>query len=130
MPFQQGLSRGNLFNNIEDRWTKENPNPNAFYPRLTPGTINENYTRSTHWIANGRYIRLKTLQLNYKLPKSFVNRVKLKNADIFFSGVNLLTFSPFKLWDAELGDGSDAAYPGGAKYPNTAIYSLGINVNF
>ena len=130
VPFQQGLSRGNLFNNIEDRWTKENPNPNAFYPRLTPGTINENYTRSTHWIANGRYIRLKTLQLNYKLPKSFVNRVKLKNADIFFSGVNLLTFSPFKLWDAELGDGSDAAYPGGAKYPNTATYSMGINVNF
>ncbi|WP_082893578.1 SusC/RagA family TonB-linked outer membrane protein [Rufibacter ruber] len=130
VPFQQGLSRGNLFNNIEDRWTVENPNPNAFYPRLGAGTINDNYARSTWWIANGRYMRLKTAQLAYKLPKSFVSKAKMANADIFFSGVNLLTFSPFKLWDVELGDGSDAAFPGGAMYPNVATYSLGFNLNF
>ena len=130
VPFQQGLSRGNLFNNINDRWTVENPDPNAFYPRLGAGTINDNFARSTKWIQNGRYIRLKSLQLTYRLPKHFVSNAKLKNAEIFFSGVNLLTISPFKLWDAELGDGSDAAYPGGARYPNIATYSVGFNLNF
>lgn len=130
VPFQQGLSRGNLFNNINDRWTVENPDPNAFYPRLGAGTINDNFARSTKWIQNGRYIRLKSLQLTYRLPKNFVSNAKLKNAEIFFSGVNLLTISPFKLWDAELGDGSDSAYPGGARYPNIATYSVGFNLNF
>lgn len=130
VPFQQGLSRGNMFNNVTDRWTVENPDPNAFYPRLGAGTINDNYTRSSWWIQNGRYLRLKSLQLTYKLPKLLVNRFKLQNADVFFSGVNLLTFSPFKLWDAELGDGSDVKYPGGARYPNVATYSIGFNLNF
>lgn len=130
VPFQQGLSRGNMFKNATDRWTVENPDPNAFYPRLGAGTINDNYTRSTWWIQNGRYLRLKSLQLTYKLPKAFVNKAKLKNADVFFAGTNLFTLSPFKLWDAELGDGSDAAYPGGARYPNIAAYSVGINLNF
>lgn len=131
VPFQQGLSRGNMFNNVTDRWTVENPNPNAFYPRLGAGTINDNYTQSSWWIQNGRYLRLKSLQLTYKLPKQVVNRFKLQNADVFFSGVNLLTFSPFKLWDAELGDGnSEEKYPGGARYPNVATYSIGFNLNF
>lgn len=130
IPFQQGLSRGNLFSNATDRWTVENPNPNAFYPRLGVGTINDNYTRSTWWIQNGRYVRLKTLQLAYKLPKRFLNKMKFQNAQIFFSGVNLWTLSPFKMWDPELGDGSSSAYPGGAGYPNVATYSLGFNLNF
>ncbi len=131
IPFQQGLSRGNMFNNVTDRWTVQNPDPNAFYPRLGAGTINDNYTQSSWWIQNGRYLRLKSLQLNYKLPKVIINRFKLQNADVFFSGVNLLTFSPFKLWDAELGDGnSGEKYPGGARYPNVATYSLGFNLNF
>lgn len=129
VPFQQGLSRGNTFKNITDRWTIENPNPEAFYPRLGAGTINDNYTRSSWWIQSGRYLRLKSLQLNYKLPQQLVSKLKLKNADVFFSGVNLLTISPFKLWDAELGDGSDG-YPGGARYPNVATYSIGFNLNF
>lgn len=130
IPFQQGLSRGNMFNNVNDRWTVENPNPDALYPRLSSGTINDNYTRSSWWIQNGRYLRLKTLQLGYKLPKQFIKRFGLQNADVFFQGVNLLTFSSFKLWDAELGDGSNSAYPGGARYPNIASYSLGLNFNF
>lgn len=129
VPFQQGLSRGNMFENATDRWRVDNPNPHAFYPRLGAGTINDNYTRSTWWIQSGRYLRLKSLQLLYKLPKDFVSKARMTNADIFFAGTNLLTFTPFKLWDAELGDG-DNSYPGGAKYPNIATYSIGINLNF
>ena len=44
--------------------------------------------------------------------------------NIFFSGYNMLTWSPFKFWDVELGDGR------GTRYPNIKMYSLGININF
>jgi len=124
VPFQQGLSRGNLFNNIEDRWTVENPNPNAFYPRLGNGTINENYTQSTWWMQSGRYLRLKNIQLDYGLPKKLVSILGFKNANLFLQAVNVLTFSPFKLWDVELGNGR------GANYPNISTYSIGLNVDF
>ncbi|MFR7602648.1 MAG: hypothetical protein ACLUYV_01905 [Alistipes shahii] len=53
-----------------------------------------------------------------------MKRIHINNARIFIQGVNLLTFSKFKLWDVELGDGR------GAKYPNIGSVSLGINFNF
>ncbi|RPE14314.1 TonB-dependent receptor [Chitinophaga lutea] len=124
MPFQQGLARGNLFDNITDRWTESNPNPNAFYPRLMAGSLNDNYTASTWWVKNSNYLRLKTLQLSYNLPSAWMQRLRLKSANIFLQGVNLLTFSPFKLWDVEVGNGR------GAAYSSTRSYTAGIAVNF
>lgn len=124
LPFQQGLSRGNLMDNIADRWTVENPNPNAFYPRLGSGSINDNFAASSWWVKKADYLRLKTLQLSYNLPKSWTGRVGLKSANIFLQGVNLVTFTPFKLWDVELDNGR------GDKYPNTASYTAGLAINF
>lgn len=124
MPFQQGLSRGNLFSNINDRWTEKNPKQDVFYPRLMAGSLNDNYAASTWWIKNSDYIRLKTLQLSYNLPDAWMKRMKLKSANIFLQGVNILTFSPFKLWDVEVGNGR------GAAYSSTKSYSAGVAVNF
>lgn len=123
-PFQQGLSRGNVLSNINDRWSIENPDPNAFYPRLTPGTINDNYEASTWWLKNGRYMRLKSLQLTYNLSKSFLKRSSLKDAYLFLEGINLLTFSPFKIYDVELGNGR------GDNYPNTRTFAVGFGFSF
>lgn len=124
VPFQQGGNRGNLFANIDDRWTPANPNPNSFYPRLTFGSINENYKTSTWWVKNGRYVRLKSLELGYTLPKSWISRVGLKSARIYLLGNNLFTFSQFKLWDVELGSGR------GTNYPNLSTYSAGLSLKF
>ena len=124
MPFSQGLSRGNLFSNIVDRWTEENPSQKVFYPRLMDGTLNDNYAASTWWLKSGRYLRLKNVQLTYALPKHFLKKFGCESAEIFLQGVNVLTFTPFKLWDIELGDGR------GAQYPPTSSYSIGFNLNF
>ncbi len=124
MPFQVGLNRGNLLSNIEDRWTIDNPSQDVFYPRLSDGNINSNYQYSTWWLKNGKYLRLKNLQVNYELPKSLTKRIKAGNASIFVSGYNLLTWSPFDFWDVELGDGR------GTRYPNVSTYTVGISLNF
>ncbi len=124
-PFMQGFTRGNIMSNISDRWTEENPKPDAFYPRLSPSsTTNLNYEPSTWFLKPTHYIRLKNLQLTYTLPSSFVKRIRMQDASVFFMGVNLFTISPFKLWDVEHGDGK------GNSYPNTASYSLGLNIKF
>ena len=123
LPFSQGSSRGNLLSNITDRWTEENPRQNAFYPRLSIGNINMN-EESTWWLKDTDYLRLKNIELSYRLPDHWMKRIHLDNARIFIQGVNLLTFSSFKIWDVELGDGR------GARYPNIASVSLGVNFNF
>lgn len=124
MPFSVSMSRGNLLSNIEDRWTIDNPRQNAFYPRLSDGSPNSNYKTSNWWLKNGRYMRLKDLQLNYQIPKELAKKIHLSGASIFFAGYNLFTWSPFKFWDVELGDGR------GTRYPNIKTYSLGLNINF
>ena len=127
-PFNGGGGSGNLYSNIDDRWTEENPDQNAFYPRLSYGSettssIN-NFQKSTWWVRNMNFLRLKTLQLSYNLPKPWVNKVHLKNAAVYVMGTNLFTLSRFKLWDPELNTDN------GASYPNTISYSVGINFTF
>jgi TonB-linked SusC/RagA family outer membrane protein len=125
MPFRNGDARGSLYKNITDRWTPENPNPNAFYPRLSYSDINQNYSaNSTHWLRNGKFLRLKTLDFGYTFPKTYFKKLGVQNLRLYFIGYNLFTISPFKLYDPEMGDGN------GTKYPNIKTYSLGLNVSF
>ena len=128
---------GNIFKGmLDNRWvdadTAEtlgipaNENPNASYPRLSyqgDNASNNNYRNSTFWLKNGRYLRLKTIDVGYTLPKSIVNKMHFNNIRIFLVGTNLLTWSSFKTWDPEMGD------PRGESYPLTKSITMGISVN-
>lgn len=126
MPFRSGAARGSVYENILDRWTPENPSQDAFYPRLSYGAdINQNYSAtSSHWLMNGRFLRLKTLDFGYTFPKTTFTKLGVKNMRLYFIGYNLLTISPYKMFDPEMGDGS------GTRYPNIKTYSLGLNASF
>lgn len=116
---------------VDDRWISRDisgdpatENPNASYPRLEYENQNgNNRQRSTFWLQDGSYLRLKTLELGYTLPKSIVNKIHFNKIRIFFIGTNLFTFSNFKLWDPEL-----SKTDGGA-YPISKSLTLGLTVN-
>lgn len=123
---------GNIFQDIaeSDRWISKEisgdpatENPNASYPRLSYGENKNNQQESTYWLRDGSYLRLKTLEVGYTLPKSIVNKAHLNNFRVFFIGSNLLTFSNFKMWDPEMGSSN------GAKYPLSRTLTLGLSVN-
>lgn len=127
-PFQGNGGTGNLFSNIGDRWTVDNPSQDVFYPRLAYGSDKDgninNFRTSTWWQHNMDFIRLKTLQISYNLPKSWLSKLHVKNAAVYVMGNNLFTLSKFKLWDPELNTSN------GTKYPNTSTYSAGVNFTF
>ena len=102
-------------------WTPENPG--VKYPRMTTGAIDNNNQLSTFWMANGRYLRLKNLELGYTLPKRIANKIAMQSLRVYLSGVNLFTFSPFKLWDPDLQTGA-------TNYPNNRIINLGLTIGF
>ncbi|HUP14078.1 MAG TPA: hypothetical protein VM187_17780, partial [Niastella sp.] len=79
---------------------------------------------SSWWMQSGRYLRLKNIELNVNLPKRWVNKAGLGNANLFVQGVNVFTITPFKMWDVELGNGR------GATYPNITTFSAGIDISF
>ena len=125
-PFSQGSSYGNVYTQVLDRWTEENPNPNAFYPRLsTNETSTTNYQTSTWWIKRADYLRLKQAELGYTFnDNAFLKKNHFKKLRLFLSGTNLLTFSKWDFWDPELGDGN------GAQYPNISTFNLGCRMTF
>ena len=125
---------GNIFKDmISDRWIdsetaaklglQANENPNASYPRLSYGGNNNNQQTSTFWMRDGRYIRLKNLDIGYTLPKSFVNKLHFNNIRIYIAGSNLITWSNFKTWDPE------SANSRGEDYPLTRSVTMGLSVN-
>jgi hypothetical protein len=70
------------------------------------------------------FMRLKSAQIAYNLPSTFLNRAGIRNSSIYLQGINLLTFSKFKLWDPELNTNN------GSSYPNVRTVSLGMNLRF
>lgn len=125
---------GNVMKGIlEDRWVdaetaaqlgiQANENPNASYPRLSYGGSNNNQQGSTFWLRDGRYLRLKNMDIGYTLPKEVTTRYRMTDVRIFIAGSNLLTWSKFKLWDPE------STQPRGEEYPLTRSITLGLSAN-
>lgn len=107
-----------------DHWSEDNRNLYAAWPRLSDQVIDNNTQTSTWFMRNGAFVRLKSVELGYTLPKdSFVSKVKISSFRIYVSGTNLLNFSAFKLWDIEMGGN-------GLGYPIQKVFNLGVNVNF
>lgn len=119
---------GNVYANITDRWTEENPRHDVFYPRLAFGNDQagnqNNFVNSTWWLKDMSFLRLKTLQLSYFLPREWTQKIGVNNASVYMMGMNLFTLSKWKLWDPELNTGN------GNSYPNSSSYTIGINFNF
>lgn len=107
-----------------NRWTEENPNPNAKYPRLDIQDNQNNNRVSTYRMHDAGFTRLKNAELGYTLPRRLTDRVFVRSLRLYLSGNNLLTFSKFKLWDPELGSGN------GASYPPNRMFTAGLNINF
>ena len=116
-PFQEGIGVGNR--NVikyiaDDYFSEDKGNFDAKYPRLglLTSEIKNNQVNSTYWMRNGSFMRLKNLEIGYRIPYG----------RIYVSGSNLLTFSPFDLWDPELS--------GWNSYPLQRTVNVGLQLNF
>jgi TonB-linked SusC/RagA family outer membrane protein len=119
------LVNGQILADAADkRWSLDNQNPNAEYPRFSLAYNENNRQASTFYQKDMSFIRIKNAEMGYTLPKAFVSKAKITNVRIYAQAVNLLTFSKFKLWDPEL----DASY--GNIYPQMKTISFGASLNF
>jgi len=108
----------------DNRWTEENPDSNAKYPKLT--ALNDNagtIMTSTYWLRNASFLRAKNIQVGYSFPRSALKKMNLSQLRLFFSGQNMFCFnSSYPGWDPEIGSGNF--------YPITVTYTFGLNLNF
>lgn len=132
-PFAGGET-GNILtivNNPSNRWIpsdisgdKSTENPNARFPRLSYENNLNNNRSSSFWLADASYLRLKTLELGYTLPKGLTERMRIKNLRVSVIGDNLHLWDKVKLWDPE------QASSNGAVYPLTRSYTMVLQLSF
>lgn len=84
----------------ENRWTPENQN--AKYPRLSSQSNANNYQYNTLWLADRSFLKLRNLEVYYKLPETWLKKTKiLSNAKIYVRGVDLFCFDKIDVADPE-----------------------------
>jgi len=119
-----GGSQNGLLQVIADsHWSEDNQDIRAFWPRLDDNFNNNNHQSSSWWLQNGAYLRLKTVEVGYNLPKSLLERLHFTKLRVYANGMNLFVISAFKLWDPEMGSN-------GLGYPIQKQFNLGVNFGF
>jgi TonB-linked SusC/RagA family outer membrane protein len=108
----------------DNHWSPGNQNLYALYPRfgVNRDEIENNLQPSTWWLRSGAFMRLKSVEFGYTLPKAVSKKIGVRSLRVYFNGLNLYTWSSFKLWDPELGSN-------GFAYPIQKVFNLGVNVN-
>lgn len=132
VPYQ---NTGNLLKNFyEDRWYRADPfdlNSEWIagkYPalRFNDGGNNNYNKNSTFWLTNMSYIRLRTLEVGYTLPKELTEKAKIHKARFYVNTYNLFSFDKLK----KLGVEPEIMDENGLQYPQNRLVNLGVNLSF
>ena len=118
----------------DDPWDPATQWIEGYWPALarvnqTGAAHNATYTNNQPYnFVNATYLRLKTIELGYRVSPNFLKKVGIKSARVFFNGGNLLTFCN-KLLKYVDPESSDNGRQGG-DFPINRTYSFGFNLNF
>lgn len=119
IPFTSLGNRALVKWQADNHWTPETAET-ALTPRLTFTGRSNNSKMSDLWIRDASYIRLKNLELGYRLNPAILKRFGISNLRFYVNGYNLLTFDRLKFMDPE----------GSNNYPLIKILNVGVNVTF
>jgi TonB-linked SusC/RagA family outer membrane protein len=111
---------------FENRWQQEGDNmyPKT-YSKLGGNTIGDhnNDRRSTFWLKDNSFLRVKTVEIGYTLPQNILTKLKISDLRIYVSGDNLFVFDKMDISrDPEL-----AAWN---SYEISRVITTGLSLNF
>ena len=109
-----------------DSWTPENKN--ASMPRIAEARVSPSEASnvlSDFWIMDTSYLRMKTIQLGYTLPKNWIEKWGIQNLRVYYSAENLLTFD-----DMPINVDPETVSERLSSYPLNKTHSFGVNITF
>jgi TonB-dependent starch-binding outer membrane protein SusC len=107
-----------------DYWKKPGDITRNPKPLADNSTFSNGY-RSTRWMQNGDFLRIKNLTLSYSLPSNLIKRLGIEQIRIYSSAINLYTFHKVDFWDPERGEDGT----GFGIYPQTKKIMFGIELS-
>lgn len=128
-PFQNdGNSPDEVFKDawhLADIWDADSQLIPGKYPLIRLNNEETSaYDKSTFWLHNVKYIKLRNLEFGYTLPKRIVAKAGISNLRLYVSGTNLFSISNIPFMDPECINSN------GLDYPTMRVVNLGINLKF
>ncbi|NDV69382.1 TonB-dependent receptor [Dysgonomonas sp. 25] len=122
-----------------DYWTPTNTG--ARWPRLTKSGSSHNnnweFKGSDLYVLDGKYMRLKNIQLGYTIPKHLTQKIGLGKVRAYINGQNLLTFSNNSFidpesseFDSNMGGRNGVGANSARNYPSLKYYGFGFDIEF
>lgn len=111
------------------RWSESNTeeeNLNARWPRAfmkASQVDGRNSQSSTWWLRDASFVRLKSLEIGYTVPKKIISPWGIENIRIYANGNNLFTIDSVDIFDPEMTSGIKG-------YPIQRTWTFGLNVTF
>lgn len=124
VPFHGGEANTGAW--YKDRWTPENPSQTVQRLFSDP---NRSEIVSSYYLEDASYLRCKSLDIGYTLPRSVLQNIFNANSSVRFyvSMQNLFTITRMRY-------GFDPEKPSSTtntlQYPQSKIYSFGVNLKF
>lgn len=118
----QGRAEESTYAFWADRWRPSDPT--GKYPAaIRFGWPPTDYPASSLFLKNMSFLRLKAVNVSYRLPEKVTSRLRVDNLQLFYAGTNLfLIFDHIKEW------GYDPEMRNIRAYPIMATHSFGINI--
>jgi TonB-linked SusC/RagA family outer membrane protein len=105
-----------------DRWTPATPNGRQ--PRVTLNTGSPNYQTSSFWLEDASYLRLRSVELAYTIPKSLSNIIRLQGLRVYANANNVFTLANIENFDPENSQSR------GWAYPQLRVFNFGATIQF
>ncbi|MRX46260.1 SusC/RagA family TonB-linked outer membrane protein [Pedobacter sp. HX-22-1] len=117
----------NQFASYQNRWTPENPSNEHFRTRGWGPSV-----YSSRVIEDGSFIRLKTINLGYKVENKLLQRLAISNFRVYVAAQNLITLTRYSGNDPEVSVFDSALTPGldYSAYPRAKVVTLGLDISF
>ncbi len=131
-PYQ---NTGNLLKVFyDDRWHRADPLDlnsewvSGQFPalRFNDGGHNNYNKNSSFWLTNMSYIRLRTMEVGYTIPKALTEKAKIQKARFYVNTYNLFSIDKLK----KLGVEPEIMDENGLQYPQNRLVNLGVNLSF
>ena len=133
-PFHENYSYA-IYKHQLDYWTPTNTD--SKWPRLTAAgatSTQNNYQRSTElYKFDGKYLRLKNIQVGYTIPSALTQKIGLQRVHTYVNAQNLFTLTENSFIDPESSE-FDSNMSGSANsarnYPTLKYFGFGVDIEF
>lgn len=120
-----------IYSNIANQFWA-NPGDNSAFPRLVyptgAGSRDPWNVANSYFQRKGGYLRIQNITLGYNLPRNFVERLRLRNINVYGVAYNIHTFKQSKdLVDPSLYDPTTGS--SNATYPLTLKLTFGFKID-